>query len=47
MLDSIGIAQHHDSVTGTSKEGVAGDYSSRFYKAMEENNKVYGELIAE
>ena len=45
MLDSIGIAQHHDAVKGTSKGAVAGDYARRFYEAKEKNNKVYGEII--
>lgn len=34
MLDVMGINQHHDAVSGTSRENVAWDYIWLIYKAM-------------
>lgn len=47
MMDTIGIIQHHDSVTGTAKQAVANDYNRRVDKAIKNNDIVYGELIAD
>ena len=45
MLDVIGIVQHHDGITGTSKQHVADDYVKRIYKTIEEVNPVYYKII--
>ena len=45
MLDALGIAQHHDGVSGTAKQHVADDYNFRLYTAMNQNNAVYTNLV--
>ena len=35
--DAMGIAQHHDAVTGTSKQHVAYDYAKRIAKGMSDS----------
>lgn len=35
MLDAIGIAQHHDGITGTEKQHVSDDYDSRMFNSLE------------
>ena len=45
MLDSIGIAQHHDAVTGTSPSPTVMDYHARFSKAQFTNSKLWGQAI--
>lgn len=47
MLDTIGIIQHHDAVTGTAKQRVADDYNKRVHDALTVNDVVYGDLIAD
>lgn len=47
MLDRIGIAQHHDAVTGTAKQRVADDYSAKLYTGLEINHVQYQKLINE
>ena len=47
MQDAMGIFQHHDAVTGTSKQFVADDYVYRLSKAMDENKKTYSKLIGD
>jgi hypothetical protein len=45
MLDSMGIYQHHDAVTGTAKQYVADDYTLRHVKAIKANVDQYGKMI--
>ncbi|XP_078495203.1 lysosomal alpha-mannosidase [Ciona intestinalis] len=40
LRDAMGVAQHHDAVSGTSKQHVANDYAKRLYEGREECNKV-------
>lgn len=47
MLDAMGVVQHHDAVSGTSKQHVADDYYMRTEKAMKENSEEYTRLITE
>jgi len=45
MLDAIGIAQHHDGITGTEKQHVSDDYKSRMYNSIEETMPKYVAVI--
>jgi Alpha mannosidase middle domain len=45
MLDSMGIYQHHDAVTGTAKQYVANDYTLRHIRAIRNNSDQYGKMI--
>ena len=45
MMDSIGIYQHHDAITGTARQAVANDYSKRMHRSMVNNNKFYKKMI--
>jgi hypothetical protein len=38
MMDSMGIVQHHDAVSGTEKQHVVADYDTRLFKSMKVNN---------
>ena len=45
-LDTLGVLQHHDAITGTERQKVADDYAGDTVEAIENNNKVYSkELI--
>jgi hypothetical protein len=44
-MDELGVTQHHDGVTGTSRQRVAWDYISRLYNGINKNNKVYRKQI--
>ena len=41
MLDSLGVDQHHDSITGTDKQYVNNDYSSKLQKNLELSRGAY------
>ena len=46
MLDSLGIYQHHDGITGTAKQHVADDYALRMYNSItKSNNPVFVKTI--
>ncbi|KAI3671466.1 hypothetical protein L1987_87204 [Smallanthus sonchifolius] len=44
--DALGIAQHHDAVSGTSQQHVADDYAKRLSIGHKEAEKVVAESIA-
>lgn len=43
MLDEMGIYQHHDAVSGTARQDVADDYTTRLVSGLEVNNKAYAQ----
>ena len=45
LLDSLGVNQHHDAVTGTAKQHVANDYVRLLFEAMEGNNRIYADTL--
>ena len=46
MMDSLGIYQHHDGITGTAKQHVADDYALRMYNSITKmNNPAYTRAI--
>ncbi|CDW79296.1 glycosyl hydrolases family 38 protein [Stylonychia lemnae] len=45
FLDAMGVNQHHDAVTGTSRQRVADNYAWKIYKAMAKNNPVVERII--
>jgi len=47
MLDPLGIAQHHDAITGTETEYVAHDYSARLSKGMKTSQSIYKAEVAD
>jgi hypothetical protein len=47
MLDVMGLNQHHDAVSGTSRQIVADDYVWRISKAMNENSEEYTRLVTD
>jgi Alpha mannosidase middle domain len=38
FMDSMGIYQHHDAITGTAKQHVANDYYYRLDKSIKADN---------
>jgi len=47
MLDSMGVFQHHDAITGSDAQFVAEDYVFKLQKSMDINNKVYKSIISD
>ena len=47
LLDTVGVVQHHDGITGTGKQHVADDYVSRIYKSIESSNPVYADIVSQ
>lgn len=47
MLDALGVAQHHDAISGTAKMRVADDYSNKLNKAIINNNPTYAHVLNE
>ena len=45
MLDIMGVMQHHDAITGTSKQAVQNDYQRSMSKAFNKTNKIYSKFI--
>lgn len=45
MLDSMGVFQHHDAVSGTAKQHVADDYNLRLSNSMDLSNKMYTKVL--
>lgn len=47
MLDAMGIAQHHDAVSGTAKQAVTNDYQALIFQAIETTERAYSKIIGE
>jgi hypothetical protein len=45
MMDTIGIVQHHDAISGTAKQYVADDYAMRVARIMDDNAPFYSQAI--
>jgi len=45
MMDVVGVVQHHDAATGTSKQRVANDYARLIYEQLQVTNQVYANAI--
>jgi lysosomal alpha-mannosidase len=47
MMDSLGIYQHHDAVSGTAKDPVAKNYYDHLDTSMSTANTEYGAILAQ
>ena len=47
MLNSLGVYQHHDGITGTAKDHVANNYYKHLKESMETNNEEYAKILAQ
>lgn len=45
MMDTMGLLQHHDSITGTESQAVANDYIYRLTKAEDSSNIQYKNIL--
>nr|XP_011463212.1 PREDICTED: alpha-mannosidase-like isoform X2 [Fragaria vesca subsp. vesca] len=46
LADALAVAQHHDAVSGTSRQHVADDYTKRLYIGYKEAEKVVAESLS-
>lgn len=46
MRRSIALTQHHDGVSGTSKQAVADDYTTRLDRAIRKTEEMLSEFLA-
>ncbi|KAK7113101.1 lysosomal alpha-mannosidase-like [Littorina saxatilis] len=45
LAEAMGVAQHHDAVSGTEKQVVAYDYAERLANGVNEGQKVYNDAV--
>lgn len=43
LKEAIGVAQHHDAITGTAKQPVSDDYSERLHQGTTESFDMFSE----
>lgn len=45
LRESIGVAQHHDSITGTAKQHVSKDYTKLLARGVSQAEAPFAELL--
>ncbi|KAK7113102.1 lysosomal alpha-mannosidase-like [Littorina saxatilis] len=45
LAEAMGVAQHHDAVSGTERQAVANDYAERLANGITEAQKVYNDAV--